>query len=107
MSDHPVSPSNNVISKYPLHNHYKEKQKERRGSDSDLVRANSRKHDANGALAGDEKRRRLSQSEGEKRLTEDEAVPSVLGSTNVGTVGVLPQKIRKDKVTFYYSLQVN
>ncbi|CAG9762264.1 unnamed protein product [Ceutorhynchus assimilis] len=105
LSDHPGSPTNNTISKYSLHNHYKEKQKERRGSDSELVRANSKKHDLNGALAAEEKRRRLSQSEGDKRL-EDDMVPSVLGSTNVGTVGVLPQKIRKEKIKLKDSFKI-
>ncbi|XP_050315925.1 uncharacterized protein LOC126750368 isoform X2 [Anthonomus grandis grandis] len=98
LSDHPGSPTN---AKYSLHNHYKDKQKERRGSDSELVRANNKKHDANGALLGEDKRRRLSQSEGDKRLEDDVGtvtVPSVLGSTNVGTVAVLPQKLRKDKI---------
>ncbi|XP_066139047.1 serine-rich adhesin for platelets-like isoform X1 [Euwallacea fornicatus] len=106
LSDLPPSPTNNTISKYSLHNHYKEKQKERRGSDSELVRANSKKHDANGALASDEKRRRLSQSEGDKRLDDDVEMPSVLGSTNVGTVGVLPQKIRKDKLKLKESFKI-
>ncbi|KAF7284505.1 uncharacterized protein LOC143196148 [Rhynchophorus ferrugineus] len=91
--------------KFALHNHYKEKQKERRGSDSELVRAGIRKHDANGALnIGDEKRRRLSQSEGERRVDDD--TPTVPGSTNVGTVGVLPQKVRKDKMKIKESFKV-
>uniref|UniRef100_A0AAR5Q7R3 Nuclear receptor coactivator 6 TRADD-N domain-containing protein n=1 Tax=Dendroctonus ponderosae TaxID=77166 RepID=A0AAR5Q7R3_DENPD len=107
LSDLPHSPQNNTISKY-LHNHHyaKDKQKERRGSDSELVRLNNKRHDTNGALVSDEKRRRLSQSEGEKRLNEDEVVPSVLGSTNVGTVGVLPQKIRKDKLKIKDSFKI-
>lgn len=100
LSDDPV--------KFALHNHYKDKQKERRGSDSELARlggqAGGRKHDANGALTGDEKRRRLSQSEGE-RLKDDET-PTVPGSTNVGTVGVLPQKPRKDKIKIKESFKV-
>lgn len=103
LSEMPGSPGNNSLSKYStLHNHYKEKQKERRGSDSELVRS-GKKHDANGALMPDDKRRRLSQSESDsKRLDDDQeeaTTPSILGSTNVGTVAVLPQKIRsKDKV---------
>lgn len=90
---------NNALSKYStLHDHYKEKQKERRGSDSELVR----RHDANGATLPDDKRRRLSQSESDSKRYEDEeeaaATPSVLGSTNVGTVAVLPPKVRKVKL---------
>lgn len=52
----------------------------------------------------DDKRRRLSQSESDSKRLEDDCgeeatTPSILGSTNVGTVAVLPQKIRsKDKV---------
>lgn len=103
LSDMPGSPGNNSLSKYStLHNHYKEKQKERRGSDSELVRT-GKKHDANGALIPEDKRRRLSQSESDSKRLEDDpeeaTTPSILGSTNVGTVAVLPQKIRsKDKV---------
>nr|XP_023022070.1 uncharacterized protein LOC111510398 [Leptinotarsa decemlineata]XP_023022071.1 uncharacterized protein LOC111510398 [Leptinotarsa decemlineata] len=78
-------------SKFVIHNHYKEKQKERRGSDSELVRNNKKYTDSNGILC-DEKKRRLSQSE---QTEEDHPV---LGSTNVGTIMNLPQKPRKDKI---------
>ncbi|KAJ8944940.1 hypothetical protein NQ318_013088 [Aromia moschata] len=79
-------------SKFVIHNHYKEKQKERRGSDSELVRNNKRYVDTNGVVC-DEKRRRLSQAD---HVEDDQ--PAVLGSTNVGTIAGLPQKPRKDKV---------
>lgn len=76
-----------------IHNHYKDKQKERRGSDSDLVK--TKKFLDDNAIS-DDKKRRLSQSE----LPEDDQ--PVLGSTNVGTIAGLPQKIRKDKVRKIY-----
>ncbi|KAG5872966.1 hypothetical protein JTB14_027645 [Gonioctena quinquepunctata] len=78
-------------SKFVIHNHYKEKQKERRGSDSELVRNTKKYIDSNGILL-EEKKRRLSQSE---QTEEDHPV---LGSTNVGTIMNLPQKPRKDKL---------
>lgn len=79
-------------SKFFIHNHFKEKQKERRGSDSDLVR-NNKKYSDNCGVIFDEKKRRLSQVE---QIEHDQ--PSVVGSTNVGTITGLPQKPRKDKV---------
>lgn len=79
-------------SKFTIHNHYKEKQKERRGSDSELVR-NSKKYSDSNGIACDEKKRRLSQAE-----QLDEEKPPILGSTNIGTIAGLPQKPRKDKV---------
>lgn len=75
-------------SKFFIHNHFKEKQKERRGSDSDLIRNNKKFPDSGGVLF-DEKKRRLSQT--------DHDQPSIVGSTNVGTIAGLPQKPRKDK----------
>lgn len=68
---------------------FKEKQKERRGSDSEVVKTNKKSIDNNGAIS-EEKRRRLSQSDS---LIETAEVP---GSTNIGTmVGLL--KPRKEK----------
>lgn len=81
-----------------IHNHYKDKQKERRGSDSDLVK--TKKFLDENAIS-DDKKRRLSQSE----LPEDDQ--PVLGSTNVGTIAGLPQKIRKDKVRKIICLNVS
>ncbi|KAJ3648653.1 hypothetical protein Zmor_020441 [Zophobas morio] len=83
-----------LISKLVIHNstHYKEKQKERRGSDSELSRANLKFVDSNGIISV-EKKRRLSQSEAGMEMVE----PPILGSTNVGTIAGLPQKPRKDK----------
>jgi hypothetical protein len=83
-----------VMSKLIIHNstHYKEKQKERRGSDSELSRANMKFADSNGIISV-EKKRRLSQSE----ASSDAERPPILGSTNVGTIAGLPQKTRKDK----------
>lgn len=78
-------------SKFMIHNHYKEKQKERRGSDSELVK---NKKFLDGNAIPDDKKRRLSQSE------QPEEDQPVLGSTNVGTITGLPQKLRKDKVKF-------
>lgn len=79
-----------------IHNHYKDKQKERRGSDSELVR-NNKKFGDNCGILTDEKKRRLSQSE---QLDDDHHHhhPPVLGSTNVGTIASLPQKPRKEKL---------
>ncbi|XP_060536751.1 uncharacterized protein LOC132708423 isoform X1 [Cylas formicarius] len=98
-----LTEESDLKSKYSIVNHYKDKQKERRGSDSELVRTSKKHVDANGALVTDQKKmRRLSQSEGEvANKTIDELppqLPVVLGSTNVGTVVSLPQKIRKEKV---------
>lgn len=80
-----------LISKLAIHNNYKEKQKERRGSDSELTRANLKFVDSNGIISV-EKKRRLSQSE-----PGLESEPPILGSTNIGTIAGLPQKSRKDK----------
>ncbi|XP_044263319.1 uncharacterized protein LOC123010471 [Tribolium madens] len=80
-----------LISKLVIHNNYKEKQKERRGSDSELTRANLKFVDSNG-ITSVEKKRRLSQSE-----PGLESEPPILGSTNIGTIASLPQKSRKDK----------
>lgn len=80
-------------------NHYKEKQKERRGSDSELIKNNKRYLDTNG-LAAEEKKRRLSQSEvvDKQSVAEVDEPPSVVvGSTNVGTI-IMPSKPRKDKL---------
>ncbi|KAK9709906.1 putative nucleic acid-binding region [Popillia japonica] len=75
--------------------HYKEKLKERRGSDSELARANKKHSESNGILSVD-KKRRLSQTE--ERNYESQTT-SVLGSTNTGTVsGISAHKIRKDKL---------
>ncbi|CAH1959588.1 unnamed protein product [Acanthoscelides obtectus] len=84
---------NDLKSKFMLHNHYKEKQKERRGSDSELVRHNNKKYAGAEHLFMDEKKRRLSQVD----QVDDDDQPPVLGSTNVGTIAGLPQKIRKEK----------
>lgn len=74
--------------------HYKEKLKERRGSDSELARATKKYSETNGILHVD-KKRRLSQTE----QLEVEAQPSVLGSTNMGTIMGLPaHKPRKEKL---------
>lgn len=74
--------------------HYKEKLKERRGSDSELARANKKHGESNGILTVD-KKRRLSQTE--ERNHESQNL--VLGSTNTGTVSALSaHKIRKDKL---------
>lgn len=74
--------------------HYKEKLKERRGSDSELARANKKHGESNGILSVD-KKRRLSQTEERNH----ESQTSVLGSTNTGTVSALSaHKIRKDKL---------
>lgn len=81
-------------SKFFIHNHFKEKQKERRGSDSDLVR-NNKKHSDDCDIIFDEKKRRLSQTE---QVEHDHHHPSIVGSTNVGTIAGLPQKPRKDKI---------
>lgn len=74
------------------HNQIKEKQKERRGSDSDLVRNNKKYSDNSGALL-DDKKRRFSQTD---QIEFDQ--PLVVGSTNVGTVTSIPQKPRKEKM---------
>ncbi|KAJ8931271.1 hypothetical protein NQ314_015837 [Rhamnusium bicolor] len=87
-----LSQESDLKSKFIIHNHYKDKQKERRGSDSELVRNNKKYIDSNGIMC-DEKKRRLSQAE-----QVDEEQPAILGSTNVGTIMGLPQKLRKDKV---------
>ncbi|KRT82121.1 hypothetical protein AMK59_3368 [Oryctes borbonicus] len=74
--------------------HYKEKLKERRGSDSELARANKKHGESNGILLVD-KKRRLSQTEERNH----ESQTSVLGSTNTGTVsGISAHKMRKDKL---------
>lgn len=79
-------------SKFVMQNHFKEKQKERRGSDSDIVR-NNKKYSEKSGVSFDEKKRRFSQAE---QIELDH--PPVVGSTNVGTIASLPQKPRKDKV---------
>lgn len=67
--------------------HYKEKLKERRGSDSELAKKYG---EVNGVLPID-KKRRLSQTE--------QLEPSVLGSTNTGTVmSLTAHKPRKEKL---------
>ncbi|XP_057663377.1 mucin-17-like isoform X1 [Diorhabda carinulata] len=86
-----LSQDSDLKSKFVIHNHYKEKQKERRGSDSELVKS---KKFLDGNAIPDDKKRRLSQSE------QPEDDQPVLGSTNVGTITGLPQKLRKDKVKF-------
>lgn len=74
--------------------HFKEKHKERRGSDSELIRTSKQPFD-NLDLDSSEKKRRLSQTES----SSFESEPSVLGSTNTGTVSRFPNhKIRKEKV---------
>lgn len=88
-----MAQDSDLKSKFFVHNHFKEKQKERRGSDSDLVRNNKKYSDASGVLGFDEKKRRFSQAE---QIELDQ--PAVVGSTNVGTITNLPQKPRKDKV---------
>ncbi|CAG9813354.1 unnamed protein product [Phaedon cochleariae] len=87
-----LAQENDPKPKFAIHNHYKDKQKERRGSDSDLVRNNKKYLESNGAAGGEEKRRRSSQSE-----QQPDDGQKVLGSTNVGTITNLPQKPRKDK----------
>lgn len=85
-------------SKLAIYNnvHYKEKLKERRGSDSELARATKKYTETNGILHID-KKRRLSQTE----QLELEPQPSVLGSTNMGTIMGLPtHKPRKEKLKF-------
>ncbi|XP_022904603.2 putative mediator of RNA polymerase II transcription subunit 26 isoform X1 [Onthophagus taurus] len=69
---------------------FKEKLKERRGSDSELARTAKKHGESNGVLI--DKKRRLSQTEESQTL--------VLGSTNTGTVSSLSSshKPRKDKV---------
>lgn len=90
--EHIIQDNADLMSKLVVHN-YKDKQKERRGSDSDLTRANMKFYDSNGIISV-EKKRRLSQSE----ITNDMIDrPPILGSTNIGTITGLPQKIRKDK----------
>ncbi|KAJ8984215.1 hypothetical protein NQ317_011125 [Molorchus minor] len=70
-----LTQESDLKSKFVIHNHYtKDKQKERRGSDSELVRNNKKYIDSNG-ITCDEKKRRLSQAE---QLDEDQ--PAVLGS---------------------------
>ncbi|XP_072385877.1 uncharacterized protein [Diabrotica undecimpunctata] len=84
-----LTQESDLKSKFVIHNHYKDKQKERRGSDSELVKS---KKFLDGHVIPDDKKRRLSQSE------QPEEDQPVLGSTNVGTITSLPQKVRKDKV---------
>lgn len=85
------------LSKHKLaiyNSHYKEKLKERRGSDSELARSAKKYTESNGLLSSD-KKRRLSQTE----QLDMEPQPSVLGSTNTGTVTALPaHKPRKEKI---------
>lgn len=88
-----MAQDSDLKSKFFVHNHFKEKQKERRGSDSDLVRNNKKSSDASSVLGFDEKKRRFSQAE---QIELDQ--PAVVGSTNVGTITNLPQKPRKDKM---------
>lgn len=76
--------------KVVLHNYIsKDKEKERRGSDSDLCKSSKKFLDSNG-ISSEDKKRRLSQSDGVEST-------EVLGSTNIGTVVGLP-KPRKEKV---------
>lgn len=76
--------------KVVLHNYIsKEKEKERRGSDSELSKSNKRFLDSNG-INSEDKKRRLSQSDS----VESTEVP---GSTNIGTMVGLP-KPRKEKI---------
>ena len=83
--------------------HFKEKMKERRGSDSELARSNKKHADTNGILMGD-KKRRLSQTEDRS----PESQPSVLGSTNTGTISALSaHKPRKDKFKLKESFKSN
>ncbi|KAK9873880.1 hypothetical protein WA026_002235 [Henosepilachna vigintioctopunctata] len=73
-----------------LHNYQmKEKQKERRGSDSELSKSSKKILDSNGIIS-EEKKRRLSQSDSVEST-------EILGSTNIGTMVGLP-KPRKEKV---------
>lgn len=89
--DQDTEPIKHKLSVY--NSHYKEKLKERRGSDSDLARSAKKYAENNGLLSGD-KKRRLSQTELELELQ-----PSVLGSTNTGTIASLPtHKPRKEKL---------
>ncbi|XP_017771567.1 PREDICTED: serine-rich adhesin for platelets [Nicrophorus vespilloides] len=86
--------------------HFKEKLKERRGSDSELARNNKKFTDSNGVLS-DEKKRRLSQTAAEDSFdlsltsttSAASATTTVLGSTNMGTMSSIAtsHKIRKDK----------
>lgn len=84
------------LSKHKLavyNSYYKEKLKERRGSDSELARSTKKYNENNGLLSGD-KKRRLSQTE----QLELELQTSILGSTNTGTIASLPtHKPRKEK----------
>lgn len=74
--------------------HFKEKHKERRGSDSELIRSSKQPFD-NIDLDSTEKKRRLSQTDGSNLDSQ----PSILGSTNTGTVSRFPtHKIRKEKL---------
>lgn len=91
-----LSQESDLKSKLLIHSHYnKDKQKERRGSDSELVKKKC--IDTNGVLNDEKKhhQRRLSQTE---QIDSDLLQPTVLGSTNVGTIMGLPQKLRKDKI---------
>ncbi|GJQ85533.1 putative RNA binding protein [Trypoxylus dichotomus] len=75
--------------------HYKEKLKERRGSDSELARANKKQNNENNGILSVDKKRRLSQTEERNH----ESQTSVLGSTNTGTVSAISaHKMRKDKL---------
>lgn len=77
-----------------IDNHFKEKHKERRGSDSELVRA-SRQSIENSDSDAAERKRRLSQTEEACGTWQ----PLVVGSTNTGTISNLPNlKTRKEKV---------
>lgn len=87
----PTEPAKHKLAVY--NSHYKEKLKERRGSDSELARSTKKYTENNGLLSGD-KKRRLSQTELELELQ-----PSILGSTNTGTIASLPtHKPRKEKI---------
>ncbi|XP_025833681.1 uncharacterized protein LOC112905442 [Agrilus planipennis] len=73
--------------------HFKEKLKERRGSDSELAHSAKRLLDNNGLISVD-KKRRLSQTD-----HFDESHQSlVVGSTNIGTVSTLSPKPKKEKL---------
>lgn len=81
--------------------HYKEKLKERRGSDSELVKINSISgNTGNNGLLNNYKKRRLSQSsELEESLDPRDSIMPVLGSTNTGTVSSISNhKQRKFKL---------
>lgn len=92
MANHIVTSDTHKMALY--NSHFKEKLKERRGSDSELARQAKKYSESNGIVSGD-KKRRLSQTE---QLDVD-SQPQILGSTNTGTVTALPaHKPRKEKL---------